>query len=325
MKNYWHKINRYSIYLSLVAGLCLAFPVNAQNVELSWQRDKAADSKDKTGEFAMDELAVKANLLTYQDSQESMKAGLNFKRTSMDWSASNALDDTYVWLGVPINYTQKRSSNTELVAFLEPGVMASRDELNQKAIFANAALSARVYMGNNAFWQLGALVDRKFGDARVYPLAAIAWKPDAITEVQLGFPYSQVHARWSDSFSTYAKVQPNGGLWRVGTTAVTENPPTEQNPDEEPAPPEEDEDANEEPTDEPNEPQDQIPTSTSSASKKLKYQSWQLAIGTNVHWRDGFWLNAEAGYQFDRHLQQAGVNFRAEDAIYWKLGLKVEF
>lgn len=306
----------------LLTGI-ISLPLQAQqSVELSWQRDSAAEVKHSGEDFAVDQLAISGKLYRYQAGAEQFNAGLNLQRTRFDWAGGNQLDETHWWLGVPLNYRQKRSGNTEFIARLEPGLMASRKELNQKALFANAELSGRVYVNPAMFWQLGVVVDRSFGDANVYPLAAFAWKPDSITEVQIGFPYSKIYARWSDTFSTYAKLQPSGGVWRIdpqvaaGVAPEPEQPPIEA-PEPEP-PVDNDEDANAGAA-------DTNGNGVTQASKRLKYQSWQLALGTKVHWRKDVWINAETGYHFDRKLEQAGVSLRPENALYWKLALQLEF
>lgn len=296
----------------------LSLQAYAHSAEVSWQRERAAEVKqDKNASFAMNEIAAKVGLYQHRAAAESFAVGLQYKRTSFDWNAQG-LDENYVWFGVPLNYQQQRSKNVELIARIEPGVMSTGHSIDKKNIYANAELSGRVHVHKSMFWQLGAVVDRSFGDARVYPLAAFAWKPDAITEVQLGFPYSQVHARWNNSFSTYAKVQPNGGMWRLKdiTQAAAPNPDPDVPPEEPPVDPEPPVDGEEE---------NGNSTTVASDSKKLRYQSWQFAFGSNLHWRDGLWLNAEAGYHFERKLEQTGLHIRPKDALYWKIGLKVEF
>src|SRR5690554_5216998 len=134
-------------------------------------------------------------------------------RSQFDWQGTDALNDSYYWLSVPLSYRQKRTPDTEFIVKLEPGVMGVRGGIGKSNFNVNAEVSGRFYSSGASFWQIGAMVNREFGDARAYPLLAYAWKPDAVTEVKVGFPYSQIQVMWRPEFSTYARLQPAGGLW----------------------------------------------------------------------------------------------------------------
>lgn len=297
----------------------------AESVSLTWHKERAADLKDdNASHFSLSQVAVSADVFTWQGQQEQLHVGANLVRSEFDWSGTTALDSSYYWLGVPLKYSQKRSANTEVHARLEPGFMSTRDGVNKDSFFVNADLSLRFYYSQSGYGQLGAIVDRSFGDAKVYPLAVWAFKPDNITEVKLGFPYSSIQANWNSSVSTYAQVKPAGGLWIAGklhSRVAGDNNAGEADNEGEGEP----EDAN--PDQEENDPgADSGAGATASASSdKIKYQNWQVAVGSRFHWRDGAWLTAETGYLFNREIQALATTAKPENALFWRIGLTLEF
>lgn len=296
----------------------------AETAYIKWQRDKAKAPKDGLGNsFAYDELSVAVPVAQWQQDDERLSTQLKIKRTQFDWQGSDALNDSYYWLSVPLSYRQQRNRDTEFIVKLEPGLMGVRQHIGKDNFNLNAEISGRFYLSNSSFWQVGALVNRELGDAKAYPLLAYAWKPDAITEVKVGFPYSQVQVMWQPEFSTYARLQPAGGVWLQKVDAVGAGDAGDGAGDgagddaeagDEVIPP--DDVAND----------DNANVASSGSSNKLKYKNWQFATGAEFFWRDNIWLNAEAGYLFAREvdaLNSSGnaVSTKPANSIYWQLGV----
>lgn len=308
------------LYLgALLFGMgAFSLPVWASSVNLSWHKEPSADIKkdNDAAQFYLNQITLAADLFDWQGQQEALQVGANLQRSEIDWGDEAVFDESYYWLGVPLRYRQVRSANTEIHARLEPGFMGTQDGIKKESFFVNGDLSLRFYRNMHSYAQLGLIVDRSFGDAKAYPLAMVAFKPDNITEVKLGFPYSSIQANWSSSFSTYAKVKPAGGMW---IAAKAKPSTTTDNPSEEGA------DGGDEDTDVQPDENDGQTVASSSNSKKIKYQSWQLGVGSNIHWRDGTWLNAEVGYLFQREIRALGVSAKPKNALFWQVGLKFEF
>lgn len=331
MMTYIKTLSRWS------ALLLFSSTVMAQTAHIEWQRDQAKAPKSGAGEdFSYDTLSVKVPVHQWQGVGERLNAGVSISRTQFDWQGTSAVTDSYYALSIPLDYRQRRDSNTELVVKLEPGLVGVRSGLSNSHFNVNAEISGRFYTSSSSFWQVGALVDRQFGDAKAYPLLAYAWQPDGITEVELGFPYSQIQVMWRPEFSTYARLQPAGGLWLqdiqatadagAGNDAGAGDDPAgdagadagaDENPDAGADAPDAGEDAGDNANAE---------HSNGAGSDKLKYQSWQFATGAEFLWRNNVWLNAEAGYLFARNihaLDDSGqaVSARPANSLYWQLGL----
>lgn len=317
------KILKKMLYMMLLVVLCSS-SAWADSVSLSWHKERAAEIKgDNSANFSLTQVAFMADFQAWQSAQENLRAGVNITRSDIDWANSSVVDDSYYWLGIPLNYRQTRSANTEVHVRLEPGLMSTRDNLKKDSFFVNADVSMRFYYSASSYGQLGAIVDRSFGDANVYPLALWAFKPDNITEVKLGFPYSSVHAHWNSSFSTYMQLKPAGGLWLAGkaTAELDAGGGNEGGNDDNAGEGEGDADGEGEAG---NNDDGGVPTAK-SVSDKIKYQTWQVAVGSRLHWRDGAWLSAEAGYLFERKFQALDEVTKPENTLFWQLGLTVNF
>ena len=252
--------------------------------------------------------------------------GANVARTDFSWSGSGlpALDNSFYWLGVTLDYRQKRGNNMEFLVLVEPGLKADSDNLNGKSFTANAQLSGRYYSHKTRFWEVGVVVDRRFGDDNAYPMLAFGWKPDHMTEVKIGFPYSEIHARWNKEFSTYARIKPAGGLWKTDPLSVSANPGTGTPGENGGGTPEPPETGQETPGTDPGTPNN-VAGDTNRSSKKVAYKSWQVGAGAELHWRNAIWLNAEGGMMVDRSIEAAGVESKIKDGLYWQVGMRVQF
>lgn len=208
------------ISLSSLLLLVISWPAAAQG-GFSWMREAARspDAGDGTS-FAVTEVGISLPWHRYSNRKESLNTQLEFRQTRFDWVGTTALANEYYWLGAELDYRQQRGSRAEFLLQAEPGLMTDTNNLSSDAFFVNLSASARVYPRKALFWQFGFVVDRDFGDRDPYPLLAMGWKPNSATEVQLGFPYSSIHTRWSRQFNTYAHIRPAGGIWmeEVGTT-----------------------------------------------------------------------------------------------------------
>lgn len=318
---------KYTKKLSgLVVLMLLAGSALAETAEIKWQRDKAKAPKSGAGSsFSYDEISVAVPVSQWQQYGERLSVQVAATRTQFDWQGTDALNDSYYWLSVPLSYRQKRTPDTEFIVKLEPGVMGVRGGIGKSNFNVNAEVSGRFYSSGASFWQIGAMVNREFGDARAYPLLAYAWKPDAITEVKVGFPYSQIQVMWRPEFSTYARLQPAGGLWLQEVSAgagAGDDPGAGDVGGDAGA----GGDAGVDPDAGAGDAAADQMASSGSGSNKLKYQNWQFASGAEFLWRNNIWLNAEAGYLFAREisaLDNSGntVKARPANTVYWQLSI----
>lgn len=204
-------ITRNSVFWAL--ALVLSPLCQADGV--SWNRERADKLKSGTGTtFAMDQLDASVTWLKDGSGDEQIEAQLRLNRTEFDWRGANAITEEYYWLAFPLHYQQKRGRHWALVASLEPGVLTDGHLSENKVFYADAQAAVRYYSRPHAFWQLGAIVSREFGDSEIYPQLSYHWKADKITEVQLGFPFSRIQANWTSNVQSYARLAPAGGLWR---------------------------------------------------------------------------------------------------------------
>lgn len=289
--------------------LCALTPwVQAFELHSYWQRDVGADLKDgQVGSLSITQLGFSVSDNLWDGGAERLSIGGTAERTRLDLSGSSG---SYYWFSVPLHYQQWRSPNTELLLKLEPGVMASLADLDSDTFTANAELSGRYYFNRTLAGQLGVVVDRRFGDAHVYPLLAAHWQADSVTQVVLGFPFSEIKVNWSDDINTYARVEPAGGVWQLknGSSGGTdEDTGGDTGGDDTGADTDTDTGGS---------------TSANSGEfTKVKLRNWRAGTGVELRWRGDIWLNTELGYLFGRKLVTGASEVLPENTFYWQLGL----
>ena len=205
----------------LKAWLLLAISASAAAGGVTWLREGGRSPESGAGtSFAATTVGISLPWHHYNNRSETLNTRLELTQTSFDWVGTTALTNQYYWLGAAVDYRQKRGRNMELLLQAEPGLMTDSNAVSTDAFFMNLSASGRVQNRNGVSWQFGFLVDRAFGDRSPYPLIAAGWRPDSVTNVQLGFPYSSIRTRWSRNFNTYGHIRPDGGIWmeEVGTT-----------------------------------------------------------------------------------------------------------
>lgn len=147
--------------------------------------------------------------------QESFSSAINIVSHRFDWRGQKQASE-FFWLSVPIKYQQTRNNGYKLMLDLEPGLMTDINSVSENHLGLNfqAAVQKNFTKSSHAYWQLGVLANRKFGNYDLRPLAMMSWRSSATTRFQLGFPYSRVDMQLAKTVNTYAHVSPEGGVWR---------------------------------------------------------------------------------------------------------------
>jgi hypothetical protein len=121
-------------------------------------------------------------------------------------------------LHVPLSWGDR---DGRWVAVVTPVVATSsnvfKDFLNRGGrddMDLHVRLDFRHWHGPNLGWRMGVVRDNAFGQARVYPAAALLWKGQRV-RAALGLPSSQVDWHARDRLMLGATVFPTGGSWHV--------------------------------------------------------------------------------------------------------------
>lgn len=117
-------------------------------------------------------------------------------------------------ISVPITYVNKEDDETLYIANISPGFKSTLEFVNTKDIAMNAV--AQVIKSYDTHeYQYGLVFTHAFGEAKLLPLVAYRYKPNANWDMTLGFPVTYVSyaPKWGQHY--FAKVTPNGGSWHV--------------------------------------------------------------------------------------------------------------
>lgn len=206
---------------SLLVGVALWVSVSAVWADgIQWSRDVLVAPESGTGSaFSVNELSLDLPMSDLSGGGETLLIDLRVVATEFRWTGTDAGQNDYYWVALPMDYQQKRGRQDELRLLFEPGLMTDPDGVGTDRLAANLAASWRHYVRPGFFWELGVLVDRRIGDLQPRPLASVAWKASD-TEVLLGFPDSRIQTRWNSATSTYLHYRPAGGVWRETIKAL---------------------------------------------------------------------------------------------------------
>ncbi|MCY0965852.1 hypothetical protein [Parathalassolituus penaei] len=186
-----------------------------------WSRDVPVSAKSGDGTaLTMSELELTLPIQQLDAREDGFSSAFTINETRFDWQGATATQSPYYWVGVPLRYYQWRSAQDQLRIHLEPGLMTDGEVTDTKALGANLLLAWRSMPQRDFFWQLGLMVDRRFGDFRPRPNAAIAWH-SGNTELLLGFPETRLEYMIQTGWRSWLRAAPDGGVWREQLSGQT--------------------------------------------------------------------------------------------------------
>lgn len=192
---------------------CLPLVSQANGISMVTEGPGSLDS-GAGSQFSSSQINLTLPLEKKGNRREKVQTYLHLDRTEFKWEGVTAAQGEYYWLSMPLKYQQIRNKNTEFHINVEPGLMTDLNALDTKALTANIDIVGRRYRRSGSFWQLGIISDRRFGDAKIRPQAAVSWAATKQTQILLGFPQTLVNTSWSRELSSFLHIRPAGGVWR---------------------------------------------------------------------------------------------------------------
>jgi hypothetical protein len=164
--------------------------------------------------FGTSQVALTLPLESRSRGKESFTSYFHMDLTKFDWRGVEAAENDYVWLSMPIKYSQKRDRlNTFLITF-EPGFMTDGTNIGLDSIGVNGSLVGRRLMRNGGYWQYGLMIDRTFGDYDLRPVIGIAFQASAKTWMEIGFPEVNIKHDFTRDLKSFFSLKPMGGVWK---------------------------------------------------------------------------------------------------------------
>ncbi len=207
-------INRASRYLLLVVTI----PINAiagQEAGLSMRGEGLGSLESGPGDkFGGSQIALTLPIENKSRDNESFTSYFHFDFTDFDWRGTTAAKNDYIWLSMPVNYSQQRGRSNKFLVNVEPGLMTDGSNVNLDSIGLNGSLIGQRLWRNGGYWQYGIMVDRAFGDYDVRPVIGMAFQASARTWMEIGFPKVNIKYDFSRGLQTFFVIKPAGGVWR---------------------------------------------------------------------------------------------------------------
>lgn len=211
----------YSVLLSLPLS---AFAIESQEVGISLSGESLGSVESGAGsKFSSSQTALTLPLEHKQKSNEMFTSFFHLDITKFDWQGTTAAQNDYVWVSMPIYYSQNRGRKNKFLINFEPGLMTDGGSIEQEAIGLNGSLIGRRMWRNGGYWQYGVIVDRAFGDSELRPVLGVAWQATKSTWMELGFPKVNIKHQFSSSVHSFFVIKPAGGVWQETVKATAGN------------------------------------------------------------------------------------------------------
>ena len=212
---------RFSLLLALMAAP-EANAIGDKEAGLSFRGENLISLDSGPGkEFGSSEVALTLPLEDRTREDESFTSYFHLDVTKFDWRGTTAAQNDYVWLSMPIKYSQQRDRFNTFLVTLEPGLMTDGANVGLDTVGINGSLLGRRLMRDGGYWQYGVIVDRAFGDYDLRPVIGVAFQASAKTWVEIGFPEVNVKHDFSRGLKSFFAIKPSGGVWKeeieVGT------------------------------------------------------------------------------------------------------------
>ena len=219
MMNIISRVSRYLLFLVVFLSLNV---VGGQEAGLSF-RGEGLGSLDSGpgGKFGSSQIALTLPLEHKSRKNESFTSYFNFDITKFDWRGTTAAQNDYIWLSMPIQYSQQRGRSNQFLLTVEPGLMTDGNNVGFDSIGINGSVIGRRFMRNGGYWQYGVIVDRAFGDYDVRPVLGMAFQATSNTWMEIGFPEINIKHHFSKGLQSFFVIKPAGGVWKEEVDITT--------------------------------------------------------------------------------------------------------
>lgn len=225
MMNIISRVSRHFLFL-VVAIFSIASPfvyaIGNQDAGLSFRGESLGSLDSGPGDkFGTSQIGLTLPLEHKLRRRESFTSYFNIDFTQFDWRGTTAAQNDYIWLSMPIEYSQQRGRNNEFLLTVEPGLMSDGNNVDFDSIGLNGSVVGRRLWRNGGYWHYGIIVDRAFGDYDVRPVLGMAFQTSANTWMEIGFPEVNVKHNFSQGLQSFFVIKPAGGIWKEEVVVAT--------------------------------------------------------------------------------------------------------
>ena len=218
MMNIISQISRYLLLFTISFSVCAA---GYQEAGLSFRGETLGSLDSGPGDrFGSSQIDLTVPLEHKTRKKESFTSFFHLDFTQFDWRGTTAAQNDYIWLSMPILYSQQRGRSDEFLLTVEPGFMTDGSNVGIDSIGLNGSLVGRRLWRNGGYWQYGVMVDRAFGDYDVRPVLGMAFQTSANTWMEIGFPEVNIKHNLSRGLQSFFVIKPAGGVWKEEITVV---------------------------------------------------------------------------------------------------------
>ena len=208
-------ISRVSGYLLFLVASVSVWGADYQEAGLSFRGEVSGSLDSGPGDkFGSSQIDLTLPIERKVRKSESFTSFFHLDFTKFDWRGTTAAQNDYIWLSMPIQYSQQRGRNNQFLLTVEPGLMTDGSNLDIDSIGLNGSLVGRRLWGNGGYWQYGLIVDRAFGDYDVRPVIGMAFQASARTWMEIGFPEVNIKHNFSKGLQSFFVIKPAGGVWK---------------------------------------------------------------------------------------------------------------
>lgn len=214
VKRFQSSCIKFSLFTALIASSSVQ-AVGYEGASLSFSGDNLISLDSGTGDrFGSTKVGATLPLEYRTRGNESFESYFHVDLTKFDWRGAEAAENDYIWLSMPIKYSQQRDQLNTFLVTLEPGFMTDGTNIGLESVGVNGSLVGRRLMRNGAYWQYGLMIDRAFGDYDLRPVVGVAFQASAKTWMEIGFPKVNIKHDFTRDLKSFFSIKPMGGVWQ---------------------------------------------------------------------------------------------------------------
>jgi len=167
-------------------------------------------------EVALDRTLVKAPFGKFDAFNNIFIPGLSIERMGFRFkdSALAPEDSELYTVKLPLLFINKIDDQWTRIINVTPSIHSDLEATDSETFSLLGLMLWKYNAGGPHSWTFGAGANRLFGEYQPIPMFSYAYKTQANTHLVLGFPASKAEHRFSQSWSLFSKLAPEGGNWR---------------------------------------------------------------------------------------------------------------
>lgn len=222
------KFSKHLTCLSALIGVMLTANVSHASDDVDWSIPKPlamgiqhysysdAAIGDSNADISMEYTQVKVPLGKFDISDHILVPTLSLEQTAFDIKNDGGVSDDPTLYTVKSQFMLIKKLNDKWMRIVQATPSMHSDfKAKDEEAFSLMGLAIWKYNASDVSgWTFGVGANRLFGEYKPIPLVSYQYRTSAQTQIDVGFPVTNVEHTWQPNWTGFAAVKPVGGNWR---------------------------------------------------------------------------------------------------------------